>query len=237
MQQPQTTALTRINQKTFLAYLKRSWRQGEHVSLLGATGTGKTTLASAILAIRQYVVVIAVKRRDETLELFRKEGYRVIRKWPPTYPLRHVIFWVKPDSLSDDMGKQSVAIHRALNDIYLSGGWCVYMDEVGYLAGSLGLGKDVGVLLNQARSNHVSVVVAMTRPASVIARIPKEALNQARHVVIFKYTNIDEIEACAKVAGITKAQMLAYQQELRRYPRGNTDALYIGKEDLFIVEP
>ena len=83
----------------------------------------------------------------------------------------------------------------------------------------------------------MSVIVAMTRPASVIARIPKEALNQARHIMIFKYTNIDEIEACAKVAGVSKAQMMGYQEELRRYPKGNTDCLYIGKDDLFIVEP
>jgi len=204
---------------------------------LGQTGTGKTTLASRIVDIRSFVVVIAVKRRDETLELFKKQGYKVIKKWPADYPFKKVIFWNKPDSLSDDLGKQALAIHRAFNDIYLAGGWAIYMDEVGYLAGSLGLGRDIGVLLNQARSNHVSVIVAMTRPASVIARVPKEALNQARHIVIFKYTNIDEIEACAKVAGISKATMLGYQEQLKRYPKGNTDALYVGKDDLFIVTP
>lgn len=226
-----------LSQAQLWDYLKSHWRQGEHISLIGQSGTGKTTLAAKLLDIRGYVVVTAVKRRDETLTLFRRKGYKTIGKWPPDYGFNQVILWKQPKSLSDDLGTQRAAIHKMLNAVYLDGGWCVYLDDTGYLASTLRLATDIGVLLNQARSNRVSVVVGMTRPSSVIARIPKETLNQVRHVLVFKYSNIDEIESCAKVAGISRASMSEIQALLQRYPNGNTDCLYVGKENMFIVTP
>jgi hypothetical protein len=211
--------------------MKARWAQGEHVAIIGLTGTGKTTVASEILDIRGYVCAIAVKRKDDTLERFREQGYRVIRKWPPDYNFTHVVYWVKPESLSDDMGKQRADLHAALNRMYMSGGWSIFLDDVGYMSGMLQLHKDIGMLLSLGRSCNITVVAAMTRPVSVVARIPKETLNQCRHVIIFRYTNEDEIKATAVIAGISSKDMLQLHRELNEH-----DFLYVGERGTFIVK-
>jgi len=205
--------------KEWYTSFSQVWKQGEHVGIIGSTGTGKTTVAQVLLDTRTYVCVLAVKRKDETLERFKngwKYGlsqYKVITQWPPDYPFHKVVLWIKPKDISD--GKhQAERLYKALNTIYLDGGWCLYFDEAGFIAGSLGLGQALGVLLNQGRSAGISVVVTMTRPTSMIARVPKEALNQPRHKLIFKYENLDEIKACATICDIPWRDMLALQHLL-----------------------
>jgi len=55
--------------------------------------------------------------------------------------------------------------------------------------------------------------------------------------LIGKYTNLDEIETCSKIAGMSRSDMVYYQQELVTYPQEHSDFLYIGKGNLFIVTP
>src|SRR6185437_5983146 len=90
-----------MSRAEWLAAFRARWRQGEHVALIGPTGSGKTGLASDLLAIRAYVVALAVKRHDDTLGMF--QGYKILKKWPPEYGQKHVILWVKPQSLGDTL--------------------------------------------------------------------------------------------------------------------------------------
>lgn len=198
--------------------------------ILGPTGSGKTTIIADIVDIRDYVCVLAVKRQDETIKRFVQKGFKIVKKWPPDYTRRKVVFWKEPTSLSDDLSKQRHAIHNALNQMYLSGGWCIVLDEAGYLAGTLGLSRDIGVLLNQGRSMHLSVVVTMTRPSSVVAKVPKEALNQSRHRIIFKYHDIGEIKSCASIFGID----WHYMQELHTM-LGKHDFIAMSENDIVLV--
>jgi len=225
-----SSPLVELSKDEWLKKFRGYWSQGEHVLILGPTGSGKTTIALDILSVRDYVCVVAVKRVDETLNLFRKQGYKVITKWPPHYTSHKIIFWKKPQSLSDDLNTQARAIHHVLNQLYLSGGWCVYLDEAGYVAGTLGLHRDIGVLLNQGRSTFLSVVITVTRPSSVVARVPKEALNQPRHKLIFRFVNEDEIKACASIIGMDWKRMLAIHQSL-----GKHDFICLREQDVVIV--
>src|SRR5215472_5611577 len=52
--------------------LKKDWTPGEHVTLIGPTGSGKTHMALALARICKYSLIIATKRRDPLLESLQK---------------------------------------------------------------------------------------------------------------------------------------------------------------------
>src|SRR6266699_2171817 len=229
--------MEQISLGQFLAWLNTNWEQGEHIVLVGQTGSGKTRLESQILECRDYVVVLALKRYDDTLKVFHedllptiKERYRIYKKWPPLYSHNRVILWLRPERI-EDIPKQQKDLKQALEKIYLSGGWTVCLDDAGYAASFLKAALDIGILLNQGRSSKLSIVVVLQQPKSVIARIPSEALRQTRHKILFNCSdNDDELDACAKITGVTKAKMLLLMRNLKKY-----EFLYLGKEHIFHV--
>lgn len=221
--------MNKITRNQWLQIMKRDWQQGEHIAIIGQTGSGKTRLASELIGIRTYVCVIAVKSYDDMIERFKQQRYKVIKRWPPEYPTKHVILWIKPDSIFGDE-KQYKEIARALNSIYKDGGWCVYFDELGYIGGHLGLMHPIVVMLNQGRSSGISVVSSMTRPRSVIARIPLESLNQCRYICVFRYDDEREIKAVASIVGVSHKDMLYYNQMLQEH-----EFLVFGKRTMYHV--
>lgn len=206
-----------------------NWSQGQHVVLMGPTGSGKTSLASILLEARTYVIALAVKRNDDTLEKFKKKQYKVVKKWPPEYGYERIILWIKPKSL-DDIYDQAITIHYALQKIYLAGGWTVFFDDAGYITGYLGLGRDLGVMLNQGRSSYLSIVVGLTQPKSVVARVPSETFKQCTHQIVFKYSNVGEIKAISDIVGIDWHEMVQLLDQLDDH-----DFLYIGKGHILLV--
>lgn len=194
----------------WLQDMRLSWKQGEHIALIGPTGSGKTTLARSLLPIRDYVVVIAVKRHDDTLDSYPKQGYRVITKWPPEYTQRHVVFWTRPKTLGDLL-KQREQVIAALESLYLAGGWCVYFDDLSYVCDQLRIKTPVVTFLNQGRSSGISAVSSCTRPR----KVPLEAFNQTRHVVVFRFTDRVEVWRCAEIAGVSHHAMEVLMSSLR----------------------
>lgn len=225
-------------------YSRLNWVQGEHIAIIGPTGTGKTTVAHRLLDARERVCVLAVKPHDETLERFKqghlygRKPFKVIKSFPPDYIYKRVIFWIKPTSI-EDTTQQAVKAYRALDQMYLSGGWCIYFDEAGYTASSLGLAQALGVLLNQGRSSKISVVATVTRPRSMIARVPVEAMNQCRHMIIFKYPDSKEIKACSEIAGLDAIAMEKHMETLQYHLAKDgtkySDFLYINENNVTIV--
>ena len=202
-----------------------AWQQGEHVALLGPTGSGKTYTARDILAVRAYVIVLAVKRQDDTLRHFTRGEPRYIRtkKWPVNYDTNRAVIVLQPESLSDTT--QAIKVYKVLNDIFLEGGWCIYLDDTGYLTGTLRLKRQITVLLNQGRSSGISVVTAATQPNSVAANIPSETLRQVRHVLMWRFEDEASIDACAKIVGMSKRALIGYMAQLQVYDDSSTDFL------------
>lgn len=158
-----------------------SFRQGEHVTLLGPTGGGKTTLAVEILPQRRYVVAFGTKRTDPSLSKLKRQGWKVIREWPPPPTYERVILWPKIEYMKD-VKKQQETFAQCMEHVYRVGGWTVYMDEIKYLTEWLKLSSHVELLLQQGRSINLTVIGGTQRPRD----IPLVFYSQATHLFLWR---------------------------------------------------
>lgn len=202
-----------------------TWQQGEHVALIGQTGSGKTYTAHDVLGIRDYVIALAVKREDDTLRYFTRDEpkYKRTTKWPVNYDVNRAVIVLKPESLADR--SQTLKVYQVLNDIFQAGGWTVYLDDTGYLTGTLGLKRQITVLLNQGRSLGISVVTAATQPTSVAANIPSETIRQVRHILMWKFQDEASIKTLGGMIGVNWRYLQDCMAELLVYPDSSTDFL------------
>lgn len=172
------------------------WRQGEHVTLLGQTGAGKSVLATHLLQRRRFSVVLGTKPTDDTLKRFKRLGWKRRVKWPPPNADERVLLWPQMRQIGDIVNQRDV-LRGALEDIYTQGSWCVYVDELPYVANQLGLASTLEMLWLQGRALGVSVVAAAQRPVW----IPVAALTQASHLFLWRQTDRRDLKRLGEIAG------------------------------------
>lgn len=160
------------------------WQQGEHVTLIGPTGTGKTTLALRLLPRRSHVVLVGTKPRDQLLDRLARRGWADTDSWPPPPDARRVLLR-PPIPSPGDVSSQQQAVAAMCDGVWQTGGWCLYIDELHYVVSRLGLADRIVGLWQQGRSLGISVVAGFQRAAHV----PLEAYNQARHIFAFRETD------------------------------------------------
>lgn len=163
------------------------WRQGEHTTIIGPTGQGKTTLALNLLPLRRFMVVFSTKPRDDVMANLERRGYVILSEWknlvPTVYPRR--VIWPKATGLYD-ASEQREKFRKAMEAIYHEGGWGLYLDELWFMSKQLKLDHEVKTYLLQARSLGISLLMASQRPSW----IPLEAFDQSTH--LFFYRDNDE---------------------------------------------
>jgi hypothetical protein len=174
------------------------WRQGEHVALLGPSGRGKTVVLKKILQRRSYVALFATKPRDPELSVLNppwwktwtdpstRDGYVRYEAWPvhaspDRFPRR--IIWPKATKIDSDEHQRHV-FKDAMAYIFQSGGWCVALDETMYMTESLGLEKQIRMMLTQGRVLGISMINASQRPR----HIPLVVYSQSTHLLFFRTT-------------------------------------------------
>lgn len=173
-----------------------TWNQGEHVSLIGPTGQGKTTLGMALLPRRSYVVVMATKPKDATLDVLKRRGYKKTEEWPPSGVSQKVILW-PPYKRPEYEKKQQQVFAHAMDDIFGSGGWCVFVDEAAYFVDDLKLEKWLKRFWRQGRSLGISLVAATQRPAW----IPLDIYSAASHLFLWGTNDPNDLQRLGGIAG------------------------------------
>jgi hypothetical protein len=111
--------------------------------------------------------------------------------------MREVVFWPEISRLGD-VENQRHQIRRALAQIYRSGGWCLYADELRYLTQTLGLKRECEQIWLQGRSLNLSFVTATQRPSW----IPLEAYDQATHLLLWRETDKRNLARLGDIGGV-----------------------------------
>lgn len=152
------------------------WGYGEHVAVIGDTGSGKTFLISQLVKIRQYVVVLRTKPDDIVFPGFAK---RSRAKSMDNVQESKIL-------LEPKYRQQRVEIAAALEKVWVQGRWTCVVDELLYIE-RLKLTRMVERLLTQGRSKQISTVVGMQRPVAVT----RFAISQSTHVFCFQLEGRD----------------------------------------------
>ena len=99
------------------------WNRGEHVTIVGPTGSGKTFLMTAILDKHPDVVVLNLKPNDETLhERLPEPRWQRVSHWPPQQVYSDRPNWVvlkpKQRKLNEQISHQTRVVRYLFQRIY-----------------------------------------------------------------------------------------------------------------------
>lgn len=189
-----------VNWSEFLERFK--WAQGEHITAIGHTGSGKTTLINQLLQLRQYVVFLATKKKDKTVDWLKKnEGFIEQKVFAPDLYLHRkggTKIIVKPpfSSHPDTMlYEHHVEFRRVLTTAFVNGGWTVDVDELRYVAGMLKLANDLERIWLQGRALKVSLVGCTQTPKW----IPTSAYSQCTHLFFWKDNDASNLKRLVEI--------------------------------------
>ena len=147
------------------------WKIGEHVAIIGTTGTGKTYLTTKLAELRKYVLMLRTKPDDNKFRGFRKAK---------THNAMQGVYAEKL-LIEPDYESQANVLASVFDLAWRQGRWTLIIDETFYVQRELGLEHSITKLLTQGRSKRLSIVTGMQRPAWVT----RFALSEVSHVFTF----------------------------------------------------
>jgi energy-coupling factor transporter ATP-binding protein EcfA2 len=201
-------APTVIPWEAFSQVFAGAHKQGEHVAIVGPTGSGKSVLELELAKIigarttRQgkpaSVTVLATKPRDDTVAGL---GWPVLKSWPPSYGQEHNIVWPKARTPSTAARDQRKVFGPLLDAIYHEGGQAVVIDEAAYferpLPKGLGLAPTLEQYWSSARSLKLTLVAATQRPRLV----SRSMWSEPSWVFVFRPEDRDDLKRVAELSG------------------------------------
>lgn len=167
------------------------YRPGEHVTVLGSTGSGKTHLCYQLLGQVSRpelpAVSLVMKPRDATVRRFAKaNGHKIVRHWPPFKTPFHgkppgYVLWPKH---THDPDRDNATLWREFRacilDSYKRGNRILFADETAGLTDELGLKTECVALWTRGRSMGTGLWAASQRPAY----IPLHAYTNSEHLFL-----------------------------------------------------
>lgn len=193
------------------SFLVERWayEAGQHVTIIGPTGSGKTWLGYQLLgrsARRKLpAVVLVMKPRDSTVQKFsRINGFKTVTAWPPSpqmwapQPPGYVL-WPRH---TFDPERDDAMLHRqfrrAILSSYRKGNRILFCDEAYGLAEELGLRRELVTVWSRGRSMGTGVWAATQRPTHV----PLHAYSAAEHLFLFKDPDKRARDRYSEIGGV-----------------------------------
>lgn len=230
-----TAQAQRVGWDEFRDWFLDVYKQDEHVSLLGPTNVGKTTLASEILEARECVIVIATKPEDPVVDRFQALGYKVQerlevpsledkegkRRPHPAY--RRVVLWPREEQVPGENRWRTIEqmkayqrreILRAFDYARRARRWTIFSDDAMYLAEDLQLGNELKWWWRQGRSAKLGLVAAAQRPAWV----PRDMYSAPQHLFFWQTNDKNDLERLADIgAGLDRKELEGIVSRLPRH--------------------
>lgn len=216
------TGVVTIGREDFLAD-HWDYRAGEHVTVLGPTGWGKTHLSYQLLEHtvnpKLPAVILVMKPRDETVSKWDKRlGFRRVRQWPPGVPWPPTAkpsgwtLWPK-HTFDPEIDDQELhwQFRKGLLDSYKKGNRIVFCDEVAGLT-RLGMKGDLVAVWERGRSMETGLWAASQRPVDV----PLHAYSQAEHLFLGNDPDVRAQQRYGEIGGIDPKLVIMTCRGLRK---------------------
>lgn len=214
--------------------LGKLWKQGEHILVTGATGSGKTELADKIIEQRlrrgAHAIVFCFKtKEDKTIEdTYLKGGYARYKKWPkrdfPSWE-RQVVIWPDVSSAKgnyrDILDIQKSVFDDAFSKLLDGGHRTVLFDDGLYLVNPqfLGMSGPLAMAHAMGRSGHLTCITNTQRPS----HLPLILYSSADHAFVGATRESSDVKRLAELQAEESSRDLAEKLKLQ----GKHDFLWI----------
>lgn len=197
--------------------LMREWKQGEHIIVIGGTGSGKTTLARYLDQIRiqrggSVVVMVAKLSPDNTIVKDYK-GWTRWTKWKkkPGPHENRILLWPAVEKVKGTDAKKALqreVFKEAFDALADNGKWTLHIDEGYYMTNSregLGFANDIALLHAMGRSSNLTIITLAQRPS----HLPLIIYGSAAHAFIGRTRERADLSRLAELGGKEDAKNLA----------------------------
>lgn len=187
------------------------FRRGDHITIVGPTGCGKTYAAWQILGkvtspAFQGVALVKKPRDAQIVKDANRLRYRMVRSWPPVWSLWKprkppgYVVWPRTNfgDVEADRYAKYVLFRRVLADVYRKGNRIAYVDDAFGFSALLNLKEELTELWTELRSMDASLMTAFQRPSMV----PLWAYSSAEHLLLFNDPDKRSRDRFAEIGGV-----------------------------------
>jgi hypothetical protein len=176
--------------------------RGEHIEIMGQTGSGKSYLLATILQERATrwntaEIVVVTKQSDDSIPLL---GWPVVDKFEDVRKHRQCIFWPRTQAQGEAREKfHEEEIYHLMSSMWVPDANVVLaFDEIGYVEGlSSRLKKEIVMFWREGRSHNISIIAMKQRPVQVA----RDQHSETRWKFVFPPADQGDMKRFAEMLG------------------------------------